>query len=281
VFNPWRAAQAARGGGRQGVGGGDLSGCGGDGGGFEEFAFVEVDEAGGGGRAVGVVGDHEDGFVELAIQALKKFEDVFGALGVEVAGRFVGEDEVGVGDDGAGDGDALFLAAGELAGEVVHAVFEANEFEGGGGVFFALLAGEGGELEGEFDVFEGGENGDEVEGLEDEAEVVISPAGEFAFGHGGGLVVEDGEGAVGGAVHAGDEVEEGGFAGAGGAHEGAELAAVDGEFDFVEGEDGGLAAAEFLGEVRGLDNDFGHEACLGLRVGDTHQFNTKGARSTS
>src|SRR5699024_3607658 len=116
--------------------------------------------------------------------------------GIEVAGGFVGEEEVGVGDDGAGDGDALFLAAGELAGEVVEAVAQAHEVEGGRGVFAAAGAGEAGEFEGQFDVLQGGQHGDEVERLEDEAQVVVAPARQDAFGHGGGFFAEPDEAAV-------------------------------------------------------------------------------------
>ena len=78
------------------------------------------------------------------------------------------------------------------------------------------------------------------------------------FGEAGGFFAQDGEGAIGGFVHAGDEVEEGGLAGAGGAHECDEFAAVDGDVDFFEGEDFDLAAFEDLGEVGGLDDGFGH-----------------------
>jgi len=42
-------------------------------GGLEDAAFVEVDLAAGGGGGVGVVGDHDDGFVEVA---LKPFEQL-------------------------------------------------------------------------------------------------------------------------------------------------------------------------------------------------------------
>ena len=144
-----------------------------------------MDEAGGGGGGVGVVGDHDDGFAEFLVEALEEGEDFLGGGGVEVAGGFVGEDEVGVGDDGAGDGDALFLAAGELAGKWSRRSPRPTSLRAVAALFAALAAGEAGELEGEFDVFEGGEDGDEVEGLEDEADVVVAPAGEAAFGDGG------------------------------------------------------------------------------------------------
>ena len=51
-------------------------------------------------------------------------------------------------------------------------------------------------------------------------------------------------------------MEEGGFAGAGGAHEGDEFAAGDGQVDGFEGEDLNLAAFEGFGEVVGLDDWF-------------------------
>ena len=47
-------------------------------------------------------------------------------LGVEVAGRLVGEDDGGAVDERAGDRHALALTAGELVGLVSHADREAN-----------------------------------------------------------------------------------------------------------------------------------------------------------
>ena len=52
--------------------------------------------------------------------------------------------------------------------------------------------------------------------------------------------------AGGGAVDAGDEVQQGGLAGAGGAHEGEEFAFVDGDVQFLEDGDADLFAAVFL-----------------------------------
>src|SRR5688572_5265140 len=91
---------------------------------------------------------------------------------------------------------------------------------------------------------------------------MVAPAGEGALAHGRWVFVEHGEAAVGGFVHAGDEVQECAFAGAGGAHEGDELAAIDGQIDVVEGDDLDLAALEFLGEVGGGNDGVGHEDSL-------------------
>ena len=53
-------------------------------------------------------------------------EDIRGRRGVQVAGRLVGEQQVGLGDQGPGDRDPLLLAAGQLARPVLDPVAEAN-----------------------------------------------------------------------------------------------------------------------------------------------------------
>ena len=62
-----------------------------------------------------VVGDHDDGLAVLAVELLQQAEDLLGGLAVEVAGRLVADQQRRIGDDRAGDGDALLLAAGQLA----------------------------------------------------------------------------------------------------------------------------------------------------------------------
>ena len=53
-------------------------------------------------------------FPHFAAQRAQDLEDGFRGMGVEIAGGFVGDDQLGVGDDGARDGDTLLLAAGQL-----------------------------------------------------------------------------------------------------------------------------------------------------------------------
>ena len=50
-------------------------------------------------------------------------------LRVQVARRFVRDDELRISHKGTGDGDALFLAAGELAWQVFRAIAEADQFK--------------------------------------------------------------------------------------------------------------------------------------------------------
>jgi hypothetical protein len=68
---------------------------------------------------------------KVLVELLQQREHVAGAVGVEVTGRLVGEDDVGIGHDRTSDGDALLLAAGELAGEVIEAILQADELQRG------------------------------------------------------------------------------------------------------------------------------------------------------
>jgi hypothetical protein len=90
----------------------------------DDLAVAHVEDAVGDLSGVGIVGDHEDGLVELAAGVMEHLKDGVGVLGIEVAGGFIGKDDGGTGDESAGDGDALLLAARELVGAVLKAAFD-------------------------------------------------------------------------------------------------------------------------------------------------------------
>ena len=55
--------------------------------------------------------------------------DLLAVGGVEIAGGLVGQDQLRGGDEGAGDGDALLLAAGELLRPVARAMPHADPLQ--------------------------------------------------------------------------------------------------------------------------------------------------------
>ena len=73
-----------------------------------------------------VVGDDDGGRAELRLTRAMHFEHHLAGDVVERAGRLVAQQHVGPLGDGAGDGDALLLAAGQLRREVVEAVGRAR-----------------------------------------------------------------------------------------------------------------------------------------------------------
>jgi hypothetical protein len=166
---------------------------------------------------------------------------------IEIAGGFVGQDKPGTIGQGSGDGDALLLTDGELTGQMVEMVGQAHvgeQIDGPG----AIVTGAKGQ--GEFDVLESGEGLEQIEGLEDVADVSGAESVEAGFGEGGeiGLMEDDGAGV--GADDSGDEVEEGGFAGAGGSDECDLLGCVKGKMGDVDDAPGRAGGrGEGLGEV--------------------------------
>ena len=64
-----------------------------------------------------------------AVQVAQNLEDGFGVLSVQIAGGLVGQENRRMIHDGAGDGDALLLAAGERVRFVVQALVDAEQAE--------------------------------------------------------------------------------------------------------------------------------------------------------
>ena len=146
-----------------------------------ELAFVQIDGAAGSRGGVRVVRDHDDRLAVLAVKRLQEAQDFVAGLAVEIAGRLVAKEQRGIGDDGAGDADALLFAAGELSWEMLRAIGEADDFECGGGVRAALFFGEVREKQRQLDVSLGAEDGEEIVELENEADMAGTPSGELAI----------------------------------------------------------------------------------------------------
>ena len=75
----------------------------------------------------------------LPISAIESFhhrQNFFGGDAVQIACRFIGHQNGRVGDDGAGNGHALLLAAGHFTGIVIHPVVQAHH----GKRHFGMLA---------------------------------------------------------------------------------------------------------------------------------------------
>ncbi len=75
------------------------------------------------------MGGDQSGAALLADEAEEFGEDEVGGAFVEIAGGLVGEDQRGLVGEGAGDGDSLLLAAGELGGLVGQPFGEAERAE--------------------------------------------------------------------------------------------------------------------------------------------------------
>ena len=101
--------------------------------GLDDAAVLQVDAAIGAAADALVVRDHQDG-AALGVEVGEEIEHDLLVGGVEVAGGLVGEDDLGIVGEGAGNGDALLFAAGKLAGQVMGAIAQAYAVERAAGL---------------------------------------------------------------------------------------------------------------------------------------------------
>ena len=101
---------------------------------------------------------------------------------VEVSGRLVGEDDVGVHGQGAGDGDALHLAAGELGRLVLHAVARPTRASSSAHALAPLPGRHAAEQQRQLHVLVGRDLRQQIEVLEDEADAAVADLGELVAG---------------------------------------------------------------------------------------------------
>jgi acyl-CoA thioesterase-1 len=72
------------------------------------------------------VGDQDQGQAPLAPQPFQQEDDVVAGVLVQVAGGLVGQQHLGILDQGAGDRHALLLTAGQFRGQVAGPVGQAD-----------------------------------------------------------------------------------------------------------------------------------------------------------
>ena len=191
------------------------------------------------------------------MQLLEEDKDLIGGAGVEVTGGLVGEDDGGVVDQGTGNGHALHLSARHLVALVLQAVAESHGLQGGNGslatlsaVVFLVVH------EGQLHVLHGGGLRQEVVVLEYEANLAVTQTGTLTAAHGAHADAIEVVLAAGGGVEASELVQQGGLAGARGAHDGDELTFINLEGDASQSLHRLVAHLEVAADVIELDDYF-------------------------
>src|SRR6516162_4877605 len=88
-----------------------------------------------------VVRHHNNGLLEIAVQAAKDVEDFFRGMRIQVPSGFVGYYQGGIANDSPGDRHALLLTSGELTGVVADAVAQADQLQARQHMLLPLLGG--------------------------------------------------------------------------------------------------------------------------------------------
>ena len=180
-----------------------------------------------------VMGDQNDRRAQF-IDLLEQGYHIVAVDQIEVPGRLIGKDDAGPVDERTGDGEALFLAARELVREVRRLLGQSHDIQDLGHVIGDAALRSADHFEREGDVLERGAIGEELEILENGADL---PAQERDVVARDGSQVDavDEDQSIGRRLLAGQQTQERGLAGACRPDDGNELAILDGEVDLVEG----------------------------------------------
>ena len=125
-----------------------------------------------------VVGDDHDRLA-ARVHLVEDLQDLEARLGVEVAGRLVGQDQRRAVHDRARDGGALALAARQLGRPVLRALGEADLAQRLERALLALAAADPGVEQRQLDVAQQRGLRQQVEGLEDEADLLVADGGQL------------------------------------------------------------------------------------------------------
>ena len=197
---------------------------------------------------LGVVGNHDHQAV--LCHFLQQLHYLLAGLGVQRAGGLIGQQDVGVVYQCAGNGHALHLAAGHLAGLFVALVAQTHRLQRFAGALPALLAGNARDGHGQFHVGQHALVGNQVIALKNKADGVVAVGIPVPILVLSGRNTPDDQVAAVIAVQAADDVQQGGLAAAAGAQNGHELVVAEGKAHAVQRRlgqvAGGILLANFL-----------------------------------
>ena len=162
------------------------------------------------GGVVDVAREEHHGDAVLVGDLAQQHQQVGALLGLELAGRLVGEQHRGAADQGAGEGGALALGGGQLAGALVVPVGEADALEQR--VDRLGLGRAAGDQQRQGDVLAHGDRGEHGGGGEQEADAVAPQARELEVVEPAQRAPVERHGAAGGAVEPGEQVQQRGLA---------------------------------------------------------------------
>ena len=196
-------------------------------------AVLQSDDAGGVlfGQ-FGVVSDHDH--QPVLRHGLEQLHDLNAGIAVQRAGGFICQQDIGVVHQCAGNGDALHLTAGHLAGMLVQLVAQTHVFQRFSRSAPPLGLGDAGDGQRQFHVGQNGLVRDQIVALEHETDGVVAVRVPVAVGVlFGGDAVDDQIAAVV-PVQTAHDVQQGGLAGTARAEDGNKFVVAQVQADIIQ-----------------------------------------------
>ena len=120
-----------------------------------------------------IVRHHDHGDLLPHVEVDEDLHDNVCAARIQITRRLIEEQNLWLVRDGTSNSNSLLLTTGQLVGEMIHSLFETDVLQELAGSIADFLSGKFAlELHGKFNIFERSERTNQVEGLENEAELV-------------------------------------------------------------------------------------------------------------
>ncbi len=130
-------------------------------------------------RQLWIVRDDDQRSARRSLSGEQQVDDRRAGFAVQISGRLVGKDDPGPGRDGAGDRNALLLAARQLDWIMAEAVSKADRLELTPGAIECVFG--SGEFERHRDIFKRGHGRKQMEGLKHDPDLAAASAGKRIF----------------------------------------------------------------------------------------------------
>ena len=162
-----------------------------------------------------VVGDDNEGEIELLFERKEEFLNFFPILGVEVACGLIGHENLRTLDESSGDGDTLTLPPTQLRGVVGQALLKPHSLQEFPGPLLGDGHGVSPNEERHHDIFEGRELHHKVVELEDKPQAFVAKMGQCLVVEAEKVLSLKENSPLGGAVQSSQYMQEGALASTG------------------------------------------------------------------
>jgi len=203
-----------------------------------------------------VVCDNDDATVGLECAGFQEFQCFVSAYRVEGGRGLVANDQAGFVHKRAGNGHSLLLSARELVGIGFESLSQADSLKDGACPLFRFGPGFPLQDEGDRDIFHRCECGDEIELLENKADILAAEAGYLTVTHCSEVLVKDGDLAFLELQRATDHAQERCFSAARRTDDHENLAKSCLQAGTLERKNAGVAAGEALHDILDTDCNF-------------------------
>jgi len=203
-----------------------------------------------------VVGDDGDGAVVFVRELAHEFQHGAAGAGIERGSGLIGEEDFRVSGQRAGQRDTLLLSSAEIGGKGGGFVVKLHLFEQVERLAASDRAANSFQLQCDFDIFNRGKRGKEIEGLKDEPNVIEADAGQFALAETGDLFACDLNAAGSGTQDAAHDRQKRGLAAARWSHEKKQLASVEIEVNPLKSRDTRGAFSIYLANSADSNGNF-------------------------